>query len=602
MSLAVDAAGHATHHDEAGCGEVARKRACDRAAVRRARTRADESDGRPVEKRRVHRSAEEEPRGRIVDRCEQRRKRAGRGAGCSGSPSLRRKLSGHPVRESLCNMSGLDRRVARKCGNRSSHPRNAGAPTTRKRKPIDSAREELRGRIRPSRRRAQQPVACVEHACPYFGRCLRLRRRELCRARSRHRDGEVKPIEQGARELLAVRGEPLRRARALDSRIPATAARAHVHGAYELKPRREDRVPADARDRDEPVFERLPKRLENGARELRELVHEQHASMREGDLAGARARPTSHDRRSRRAVVRSPKGRHRHERTSGGKQPADGMDPRHLERLLAAERRENARKPPGEHRLAGPRRAHQQEVVRPGCGDLERPTGALLAAQVGEIRSRTVPDRLLVDRLEGRRERCRPRKYSTTSARCRTATGSIPASAASGADSAAQTRRSSPARRAPSATASVPETGRMRPSSASSPTAGVLGEPLGRQLPRRSENRERDRKIESRSLLPQRRGREIDGDAPVERPLERRRHDAAPHAVLRFLAGAIREADDREARDAGLQVRLDLDPARLEADECVGHRACEHGPTVPGRRSRMVTVFPERELQIDYGV
>ena len=131
---------------------------------------------------------------------------------------------------------------------------------------------------------------------------------------------------------------------------------------------------------------------------------------------------------------------------------------------------------------------------------------------------------------------------------------------------------------------------------------GVLGEPLGRQLPRRSENRERDRKIESRSLLSQRGRREIHGDAPVERPLQRRRHNSAPHAVLRLLAGAIREADDREARDPGLEVRLDLDPSRLEADECVGHRACEHGPTVPGRRSRMVTVFPERELQLDYGV
>ena len=64
-----------------------------------------------------------------------------------------------------------------------------------------------------------------------------------------------------------------------------------------------------------------------------------------------------------------------------------------------------------------------------------------------------------------------PRKYETTSPSVLTGTGSMPASAASGADSAAQTRRVRPARRAPSATASVPETGRIRPSSASSPTA-----------------------------------------------------------------------------------------------------------------------------------
>ena len=46
--------------------------------------------------------------------------------------------------------------------------------------------------------------------------------------------------------------------------------------------------------------------------------------------------------------------------------------------------------------------AHQQEVVRACCGDLERAPGALLAAQIGEIRNRGVLD-ALVDRLEGRR-------------------------------------------------------------------------------------------------------------------------------------------------------------------------------------------------------
>ena len=72
--------------------------------------------------------------------------------------------------------------------------------------------------------------------------------------------------------------------------------------------------------------------------------------------------------------------------------------------------------------------------------------------------------------------------------------------------------------------------------------------------------------------------------------------------MLRLLAGAIGETDDREARDARLEMRLDLDLPRLEADECVGHRAREHHCTVQGRRSRRVTVFPKRELQRAYGV
>ena len=63
--------------------------------------------------------------------------------------------------------------------------------------------------------------------------------------------------------------------------------------------------------------------------------------------------------------------------------------------------------------------------------------------------------------------------------------------------------------------------------------------------------------------------------------------DAAPHAMLRLLAGAVGEADDRER---GLltraQVCLDLDPARLEADERERDRATEHASTVRPNPSR----------------
>jgi hypothetical protein len=45
--------------------------------------------------------------------------------------------------------------------------------------------------------------------------------------------------------------------------------------------------------------------------------------------------------------------------------------------------------------------------------------------------------------------------------------------------------------------------------------------------------------------------------------------------MLGLLAGAVRESHDREAGDAGLKVRLDLDLPRLEADESMGDRACK---------------------------
>ena len=46
--------------------------------------------------------------------------------------------------------------------------------------------------------------------------------------------------------------------------------------------------------------------------------------------------------------------------------------------------------------------------------------------------------------------------------------------------------------------------------------------------------------------------------------------------MFRLLAGAVGETDDREARNARLKMRFDVDLSRLEADERVGDRASEH--------------------------
>jgi hypothetical protein len=128
-----------------------------------------------------------------------------------------------------------------------------------------------------------------------------------------------------------------------------------------------------------------------------------------------------------------------------------------------------------------------------------------------------------------------------------------------------------------------------------------VGEPLRRDLPGGGENSKRDRKVVARPLLAKPRGREVDRDPP-HRPLELGGGYPGPDPFLRLLAGAVGEPDDGEARNARLEVRLDLDLARLEPDECMGDRACKHGSTVPGRRSRVVTAFPEIELQECYGV
>ena len=63
---------------------------------------------------------------------------------------------------------------------------------------------------------------------------------------------------------------------------------------------------------------------------------------------------------------------------------------------------------------------------------------------------------------------------------------------------------------------------------------------------------------------------------------ETRPADAAANPVLRLLARAVGEADDREARQAALDVSLDLDATGVETDERMGDRAREH--TTEGSR------------------
>ena len=269
--------------------------------------------------------------------------------------------------------------------------------------------------------------------------------------------------------------------------------------------------------------------------------------MRERDLPGPRARPAADDGGRGRGVVRRAEGCDGDQRPPRWQQPGDRVDPRHLERLAAGQRGRMPGKTPREHGLPGAGRAREEEVVPAGGGDLERAARPLLPADVGEVRG-------------PRRGRARPRTVVRSPAprsrrgsrrrpppRSRTGTGRTPARATPAADSTAHTTQLEPARDAPLGDG---ERARDRPDAPVErelPDGRVLGEALRRKLPRRREHGQRDREVEPRSLLPERSGREVHRDPAVQRPLEGGGDDPAPHAVLRLLAGAVREPDDREA-------------------------------------------------------
>ena len=152
--------------------------------------------------------------------------------------------------------------------------------------------------------------------------------------------------------------------------------------------------------------------------------------------------------------------------------------------------------------------------------------------------------------------------------------------------------RSRPERRTPSATARTPPTRRKLS------TRRVLRKPFARQLVRRSEERERDRKVEAGAFLLQLRRRQVDGD-PASGPLQLGGDDAASDPLLRFLTGTVRQPDDGQRRRlAALNVRFHLDATRLEADEGKGDRAREHGLDATRDRVTRLCRFSARSTRL----
>ena len=152
-----------------------------------------------------------------------------------------------------------------------------------------------------------------------------------------------------------------------------------------MNARRERHHHLAADDRHVAVLERLAQRLQARAGELRQLVEEEHAVVRERGLARLRrVRRRPRGRRPRSCGGASGTGA-RVARPDAPRRPAIDWMPRHLDRLLRAERRQDRRQAAREHRLARAGRALQEQVVAAGRGDLEAGDEAVVAADVREV-------------------------------------------------------------------------------------------------------------------------------------------------------------------------------------------------------------------------
>ena len=393
-------------------------------------------------------------------------------------------------------------------------------------------------------------------------------------------EGDVEAIGQCPAEPGLVAADPLRAARAA-SRCRSVPARTGIGGGEDLEPGREGQRSLRSRDRHRAVLDRLPQRLEARARELTELVEEEHAVMGEGDLPRSRRRTAADQPGRRDRVMRGPE-RPRGQRSVGGGTPGDAGDLGDLDRLRQLQRRQDRGQAPGRQRLPAPGGPMTSAPCPPAAATSSprrSPRWPFRSARSGRRASGIGPA------FGGPSGGSSPLTSSDRSDNVRTAATAIPST--SGPPRHSPRRRRFPAA-LPLNTLGHREhsrSGRIEPSSASS-RRSTTPKRLGGDLTGGAEDRRRDRQVESRARLAQIGRREVRGD-PLQRELEARVDDCRPDALARLPHRGVRQSDERERRQAAMDVDLDVDGEGVDAVERECSRPGEHATKLGAADARV---------------
>ena len=256
------------------------------------------------------------------------------------------------------------------------------------------------------------------------------------------------------------------------------------------------------------------------------------------------------------------------------------------ENLGRIERRQQAGQARRQHRLAGARRADEQQVVTAGRGDLERPLGGLLALDLGKL---GIVGRLLAQLRHRRAQHLAAVAVVDQGEQAR-GRQDLDVAAEPGGLAAAR-------RRADQAEAVARGRERCRQDAAHRADRAIERQLAQRQIaPRRirrdrtdrDQHRERDRQVEVAALLEQVGRRQVDGDPPG-RQADAQSTERAAHALAQFADRLVGQADDRERGQAGADLHLDVDRLDVDAGERdgmgVGH--AERGGLRGHRSGRM---------------
>jgi hypothetical protein len=253
-----------------------------------------------------------------------------------------------------------------------------------------------------------------------------------------------------------------------------------------------------------------------------------------------------------------------------------------LERLVLLERWKQAGEAPGQHRLAGARRAGEEQVVGAGGGDLQRPAGLVLASDVGEVLDRR-------RRGFGRRPgtaQIGPADQPLADLLERGGTGDRQVGDEGGLDQVGlghdQEPGARPARRQGGRQHALDRADIAAEAELADGPQTLEGR--RRHPPGRGQQPDRDRQVEPGALLGQVGRGQGDGDAPV-RPLVAGVAERRPEPVARLQHGGAAEPDHGHGGQAAADVDLDPDRVRGEADQRGRGQPGQHPHSTPSRCS-----------------
>ena len=319
------------------------------------------------------------------------------------------------------------------------------------------------------------------------------------------------------------------------------------------------------RDADFTGLERLAQRIEHRPLEFGKLVEEQHTEMRHADFARTHLQPATDQRRHRGAVMRRAKwslAGH----LAAFQRPRDRSDHRYFQRFGGRQGRQDSRQAGREQGFPRSRRPVHQQIVPAGCGNFQRPLGGFLPLHVLEVRPifgfrgstgfRRRQDRLTLEMIEQRQQVTR-RQHFHIPGPCRFRTLQGRADQAE-IPSRGMKRRQQHARG-----------GGESPVQRQLANHDIACQRLGIDNAHGAKQRQRDRQVIVGARLRQIGGRQIDRD-PLGRQRKPHRRDRGAHPLAALRDRLVRQTDHVEGGQAGCNLTLHLDAARLQSE--IGHR------------------------------